>query len=29
VRVHDVANTVATVKVVDAILNSGSIPENH
>jgi dihydropteroate synthase len=29
VRVHDVANTMATVKVVDAILNSGSIPENH
>jgi dihydropteroate synthase len=26
VRVHDVANTVATVKVADAILNSGSIP---
>jgi dihydropteroate synthase len=29
VRVHDVANTLATVKVVDAILNSQAIPENH
>ncbi len=26
VRVHDVANTVATVKVVDAILNCGATP---
>lgn len=29
VRVHDVANTVATVNVVDAILNSGSTPKIH
>lgn len=29
VRVHDVANTVATVNVVDAILNSGSTPRIH
>ncbi len=29
VRVHDVANTVATVNVVDAILNSRSTPKIH
>jgi dihydropteroate synthase len=29
VRVHDVANTAATVKVADAILNSGSSPGIH
>jgi dihydropteroate synthase len=29
VRVHDVANTVATVNVVDAIMNSGSTPGIH
>jgi dihydropteroate synthase len=29
VRVHDVASTLATVKVADAILNSRSTPETH